>query len=214
MRTGDVDGDHRVDLVEGGAARPLMPGHGSFCRGSRAGPRRCEAFGGTDGTSGLSVGTSTRDGYADIVQGDAAHEPAGLPPGGVVRLWLGSRGGPRTTPILISQDTRTIPGDDEPGDQFGAVVEAGDVDSDGFADMIVAATGENLGAGRVTVIRGGRNGYAIAAHTWFDQDSDSVPGRRTPGAEFGSTLAVFNLTADRRPDLAVAARGETRATRG
>ena len=47
------------------------PGHATFCRGSSSGPRRCRAFGGTDGTSGLAVGDVNHDGYADIVQGDA-----------------------------------------------------------------------------------------------------------------------------------------------
>ena len=35
-----------------------------------------------------------------------------------------------------------------------------------------------------------------------------MPGRATPGAAFGSTLSILNLTPDKRPDLAVAARGE------
>jgi tRNA A-37 threonylcarbamoyl transferase component Bud32 len=204
LRSGDLDGDHRVDLVEGG------PAHASFCRGSSSGPRSCRAFGGTGTTSGLAVADVNADGYADIVQGDASHTQNVLN-GGAVRLWLGSRRGPRSTPIVITQDTPSIPDDDEPGDQFGAVVEAGDVDSDGFADMIVAAPGENEGAGRVTVIRGGRSGYAPTANVWFDQSSRNVPGERRPGAAFGSTLALLNLTADRRPDLAVAARGEHRA---
>ena len=36
------------------------------------------------------------------------------------------------------------------------------------------------------------------------------PAIRYHGGGFGSTLAVVNLTSDRRPDLAVAARGEHR----
>jgi hypothetical protein len=123
-------------------------------------------------------------------------------------LWLGSRHGPRASPIVITQDTPAIPGRDEPGDQFGAVIEVGHADSDGFADMIIAAPGENEGAGRVAVIRGGRDGFATAGNSSFDQDSPNVPGRPAPGAAFGSTLALLDLTADSRPDLAVAARGE------
>ena len=209
LRLGDVDGDHHVDLVEGGPARPPSPGHATFCRGSSSGPRRCRAFGGTDGTSGLAVGDVNHDRYADVVQGDSeADQPLAA---GVVRLWLGSRRGPRAAPILIDQDRRAIPGKNEPGDRFGTIVETGDLDLDGYADMIVAATGENDKAGRITVVRGASDGYASVGNTWFDQSFPQVPGARRAGVGFGSTLAVLSLTPDRRPDLVVAARGEQRA---
>src|SRR5215210_9160737 len=69
VRAADVDGDHHLDLIEGGPALPLIPGHGSLCRGSSSGPRRCRAFGGTDATTGLAVADVNHDGYADIAQG-------------------------------------------------------------------------------------------------------------------------------------------------
>ncbi len=209
LRLGDVDGDHHIDLVEGGPPRASVPGHATFCRGSSSGPHRCRAFGGTDATSGLAVADVNHDGDADIVQGDAEGDQPLAP--GVVRLWLGSRRGPRASPILITQDSPAIPGKNEPGDRFGTIVDSGDLDLDGYADMIVAATGENEKAGRITVIRGAADGYASAGNTWFDQSFPQVPGGRRPGVGFGSTLAVLSLTSDRRPDLVVAARGEQRA---
>jgi hypothetical protein len=158
------------------------------------------------------MGDVNGDGRADIIQGDAQHtDPEAGPPvaPGVVRVWFGSDGGPRPSPHLITQDSPDIPDTDEPGDEFGSVVAAGDVDSDGFADIIVSAMREDAGAGRVTVIRGSRDGYARAANRDFDQDSRFVPGRATPDAEFGSTLSVLRLSRDRLPDLALAARGES-----
>ena len=125
-----------------------------------------------------------------------------------MRVWFGTRSGPRPSPLLITQDSPDIPDANEPGDEFGSVVAAGDVDSDGFADIIVAAMREDAGAGRMTVIRGAPDGYARAANRAFDQDSPFVPGSAAPDAEFGSTLSVLRLSRDRLPDLALAARGE------
>ena len=89
---------------------------------------------------------------------------------------------------MITQDSLAVRGTDEIGDEFGAVVEAADVDQDGYDDLIVAAPREDDGAGRVTVIRGWRDGYAHDGGSAFDQSYPSVPGEAKPGLEFGSTL--------------------------
>ena len=85
---------------------------------------------------------------------------------------------------------------------------AGDLDGDGKAENgRWRATRDNDGAGRVTVIRGGRSGYATAGHTSFDQDSGNVPGRRAIDGEFGSAMSILNCRTTGTWDLAVAARG-------
>ena len=214
VRTGDVDRDGRVDLVEGAPEGPGSTGHATYCPGTRRGPLRCREFGGARGTSSLAVADVNGDRYMDIVQGDdGTPDPAiGQPPtGGEVRLWMGSRRGPRSTPVTITQASTGVPGTEEPGDRFGAVVEAADLDSDGKAEMIVAAIGEDDAAGRVTVLRGGRSGYATTGHDTFGQDSRNVPGAAAPDRQFGSTLTALRLSDDRRMDLAVAARGEATA---
>ena len=210
LRVGDVDGDGRPDLAEGAPARGSGGGHASYCRSGAGGPRRCRALPSAGSTSGLAIGDVNGDDRADIVQGDSQHVDATEVPvsSGEVRVWLGTKSGPRSSPITITQDTPSIPDTGEPGDEFGAVVEAGDVDSDGFADIIVGATREDGGAGQVTVIRGHRDGIARVANVDFDQDSPNVPGRAGPDREFGSTIAVLRLSDDNRPDVALAARGE------
>ncbi|MEA2312803.1 MAG: hypothetical protein QOE28_2771, partial [Solirubrobacteraceae bacterium] len=207
LRAGDVNGDGHPDLVEGAPPWRDTPGHGSYCPGTDRGPVRCREFMGPDGTAGLEVADVNGDGRGDVLEGVSQnHTP---PQAGEVRIWLGTRQGPHDPPTVINQDSPSVPGVGEPGDGFGSPVLAADLDGDGYADMIVGSPGENAGAGRVTIIRGGRKGYATAANAAFDQDLPAVPGRATPGAQFGSTATVLQLSGDARPDVAIAARGGT-----
>ncbi len=207
LRAGDVDADGHADLVEGSATRDLDAGHTSYCAGSPHGPAECRRLG-SAGASSLAVADVNGDGRADIVQGDAALAPIDSEMFGQVLLWLGGPEGPSRAPLLITQERGPIPGGDETGDRFGAVVDAGDVDGDGFADMVIGAPGEDGSEGRITVLRGGRNGYAKRGHSSFDQAYVAIPGEPRAGNRFGSALAVLQLTDDRRPDLVIAGRGE------
>ena len=182
LATGHVNGDRNLDLVEGAPDDPEgQPGHGSFCRGTVRGPFRCQRLG-DSGTSNIAVADVTGDGFEDIVQGDHVESPGpGLlaEGGGEVRLWRGAERGPETEAKSISQKLRVVPGDDELEDSFGYAVDAGDLDGDGYADMVVGAPGENEGAGAVTVIRGARNGIALTSRSGFTRAWAESRARRS-----------------------------------
>jgi hypothetical protein len=205
LRTGDVNGDGLVDLVEGAPdLSDGQAGHGSFCRGTPHGPTRCRPLG-DGGTSSLAVADVNRDGTGDIVQGDHVDDDEVFGPGGEIRLWPGGERGPAAEPVTIRQGD-PLPAQAEAGDSFGFAVDAGDMDGDGYADMVVGVPGENEEAGAVMVIRGGENGYAARGHDGFSRKDQVIPGVPIPGEEFGWTLAVSQLPGDDQPDLVVVAR--------
>ena len=213
LETGHVNGDQNLDLVEGAPDGPDgQPGHISFCRGTARRPIRCQPLD-DSGTSSVAVADVTGDGFEDIVQGDhVASAELGLLPqgGGEIRLWRGSRRGPEAEPKSISQELRAVRGDDEAEDSFGYAVDAGDLDGDGYADMVVGAPGENEGAGAITVIRGARNGNALTTNPGFTRRWAGIPGEEVADERLGASLAIVRLPGDDRPDVVVGVLGAPR----
>lgn len=136
---GDVNGDGFGDVLVGAPGWNLYRGRALLYLGSASGLSNVPAWilegseeGGALGTSVAGAGDVNRDGYADIIVG----EPGAQGGRGRARLFLGSRRGFRPSPFWEQS------GDTD--EQLGSTVAfAGDVDSDGYDDVLVGCSSMN-----------------------------------------------------------------------
>jgi hypothetical protein len=182
---GDVNGDGYAEIIVGAwgidANGIEESGRAYLYLGSASGPSAGAAWivsGAAIGEYvGSSVGTAgdvNGDGFADVIVGAPGYAN-GEHAEGRVSVYLGAASGLATTPAWSAEGNVYTA-------RLGAAVStAGDVNGDGFADVIVAApsqTGFYLNAGRVSIYLGSALGLA-ATPVW------TVDGDQNMGVPFG-----------------------------
>ncbi|WP_461020194.1 FG-GAP-like repeat-containing protein [Streptomyces daliensis] len=148
-----------------------------------------------------TAGDIDGDGHADLGVGAPDGTASGKSKAGYVGVTYGSETGVDTARHLsLTQASPGVPGTPEAKDHFGSSVVRGDVDGDGYSDLIIGADGEAIGstkqAGSVTVVFGSKSGLssdAIAFHS----------PKVTENAHFGDKIAVGDFNHDGRADIAV-----------
>ncbi|MET7480707.1 VCBS repeat-containing protein [Streptomyces sp. NPDC005648] len=108
------------------------------------------------------------DGYSDLAVAAPSATVGGRKAAGYVAVVYGSARGPKTSAKQVfSQNTAGVPGSSESGDRFGSALGTGDLDGDGYADLVVGVGGEDtsagIDAGLVEVIWGGAKGLSGGA---------------------------------------------------
>jgi hypothetical protein len=201
---GDLNGDGYADLAVGAPGAMNSTGRVHVYFGSASGPNPVptlnltgpDGSGGRFGMSLTTAGDVNGDGYADLAVG--AHEV--LHGTGRVYVFPGSATGLRLTP------THSLTGPDGSYGTFGrSLASAGDVNGDGYADLVAGASEAMLATGRAHLYLGraagpspspsfsvtgpegqaGWFGWSVTNGGDFDGDgyADLVVG--APGAEVG-----------------------------
>ncbi|MET9393443.1 FG-GAP and VCBS repeat-containing protein [Streptomyces sp. NPDC006624] len=144
------------------------------------------------------------DGYRDLATAAPYTPVGGRADAGAVVVTYGSASGiSAARRTVLTQDTAGIPGTAEEGDRFGKALASGDLNADGYADLVIGSVGEDVGSdadgGSVTVVWGGKNGLSGGKGV----TDPAVPAHD----EYGMSLAVADFDGDARPDLAVGSTG-------
>jgi hypothetical protein len=191
---GDVNGDGYSDVIIGafghdaGGAVNAERGRAYVYLGSASGLSADPAWtvsGSQDqgrfGNSVATAGDTNGDGYSDVVVGAYTDATGGIGRGRAF-VYLGSAGGLSTSPVW------TDSGDEDQANFGDSVATAGDVNGDGYSDIVVGASkhdgGGVLGAnrGRAYVYLGGASGPAIFPV--------ATPSGDVNGASFGFSVAT------------------------
>ncbi|MES5819454.1 integrin alpha [Streptomyces sp. RG80] len=214
LTAGDVNGDGRTDLVVDGYETEtdygwntnyLLPGTANGLSAASAQELKPGVI--------TAIGDIDNDGFGDIVSGmywnrttdnGEVTYPGGAD-GGKVWVTYGSASGAGSV-TGITQNTGNVPGTSEKNDYFGYELDLGDINGDGYQDLVVGVAGENIDgvtdAGMVTVLYGSAAGLNTSSGAQsFAQSTAGVPGEDEKNDALGADVKLDDVTGDGKADL-------------
>ncbi len=230
--TGDFNGDGRQDLAIGvpneaigsslgagavnvlyGSAAGLTASSNQLWHQNSAGVLGLAESDDRFGTS-LASGDFNNDGYDDLAIGVPQESIGSVQTAGAINVLYGSPAGlTQAGDQLWHQNSPDVLGVAEINDLFGSALDSGDLDNDGYDDLVIGVPGESVGAlgrsGAVNVLYGSFAGLTTTDNQLWHQNSAGIAGGAERNDVFGSSVTVADFDHDTFDDLAAGVPGES-----
>ncbi|GAA2222067.1 FG-GAP repeat protein [Streptomyces amakusaensis] len=195
---GDFNGDGKPDLAAANWNSGLTVLHGPFDAAAK--PARKTYVPAADqeinrSSFALAAGDVNKDGRTDIL---GIAETSDVERPGVL-FWKGTTKGPAASEIVKDSKGKPL---------VGMSVAVGDVNKDGFQDVLVgnSASGDldpKRRGGTVTYLPGSAKGVSGAKSSVFHLDTPGIPGGPKDDGGFGASVAVGDLDGDKYGDTVI-----------
>jgi|JI10StandDraft_1071094.scaffolds.fasta_scaffold80900_1 hypothetical protein len=206
VATGDINGDGYSDVIVGANGVSASLGMTYIFHGSSGGITNANdtsantILAGTVASGGFGVAMATGDingdGYSDVIVGEyGANGTLGM-----TYIFHGNAGG-----IANANDTsaNTILTGTAASGRFGYFVEGGDINGDGYSDVIVGAYSANGFLGKAYIFYGNTGGIVNAN----DTSANTILTGTAANGGFGIAIAAGDINGDGYSDVIVGANG-------
>jgi hypothetical protein len=162
----------------------------------------------------VASGDFNGDGYDDLAVGAIDEDIGEISSAGAVNVIYGTAEGLAAFGNQIwYQNISGIQDASEAYDHFGESIASGDFNGDGYDDLAVGVSSEDIGeisgGGAVNIIYGTAEGLAASGNQMWHQNSTGILGGAEHSDYFGAAVASGDFNGDAYDDLAVGVSSES-----
>ena len=158
----------------------------------------------------LAAGDFDDDGFGDLAVGVWFEDHCWICNEGIVQVLYGSTSGLTAAGDQVwHQDKPGVLDTRDVGDQFGQTLDTGDLDGDGFDDLVIGVPwedftrGVSVDQGAVAVLYGSAIGLTATGNQLWSLASPGIPGDIAKHDHLGEALGVADLNGDGHADLVI-----------